>query len=101
MILEPLKIKSLPLFTHLFPRSDGTGCHDLSVTYLSYSPLSRSSKGTLVLLHFLPQVGVICIYEVIDIFPGNIDCSLCFIQPRFPMKYFPYKLNKQGDNIQT
>ena len=25
--------------------------------------------------------GVICISEVIDISPGNVDSSLCFIQP--------------------
>ena len=27
--------------------------------------------------------GVICIYGVIDISPGNLDSSLCFIQPGF------------------
>ena len=25
--------------------------------------------------------GIICIYEVIDISPGNLDSSLCFLQP--------------------
>ena len=25
--------------------------------------------------------GVICISEVIDISPGNLDSSLCFLQP--------------------
>ena len=29
--------------------------------------------------------GVICISEVIDISPGNLDSSLCFIQPVFHM----------------
>ena len=38
---------------------------------------------------------------VIDIFQGNLDSSLCFTSPAFCMMYFPYKLNKQGDNIQT
>ncbi|KAM9698787.1 conserved oligomeric Golgi complex subunit 2-like isoform 1-T1 [Dama dama] len=28
------------------------------------------------------QVGVICITEVVDISPGNLDSSLCFLQPR-------------------
>ena len=39
-----------------------------------YSPLSLSSRGSLV-LHFR------YISEVIDISPSNLDSSLCFIQP--------------------
>ena len=47
--------------------------------------------------------------EVVDVSPGNLDSSLCFIQPSishdvlctaFHMMYSAYKLNKQGDNIQ-
>ena len=38
-----------------------------------------------------------CLSEVIDISPGNLDSSLCFIQPGISHEY---KLNKQGDNIQ-
>ena len=30
---------------------------------------------------FCYKGGIICISEVIDIFPGNLDFSLCFIQP--------------------
>ena len=30
---------------------------------------------------FLHKDGVICISEVTDIFPSNLDSSLCFIQP--------------------
>ena len=41
----------------------------------------------------------VCISEVIDISPGNLDSSLRFIQTTFHMMYFAYKLNKQGDNI--
>ena len=37
---------------------------------------------------FCHKGGVICISEVIDISPGNLD------------SYSAYKLNKQGDNIQ-
>jgi len=44
--------------------------------------------------------GVICISEVIDISPGNLDSSLCLSSPAFLMMYSAYKLNKQGDNIQ-
>ena len=36
--------------------------------------------GSLVPLHFLHKGGVICISEVIDISPGNLDSSFCFIQ---------------------
>ena len=35
-----------------------------------------------------------------DISPGNLDSSLCFIQPSIYMMYSAQKLNKQGDNIQ-
>ena len=30
-----------------------------------------------------PPPPMICISEVIDISPGNLDSSLCFIQPSF------------------
>ena len=30
---------------------------------------------------FSDKGGVICISEVIDISPGNLDSSLCFLQP--------------------
>ena len=52
-------------------------------------------KRIFSLLHF--QGGVICIFEVIDISPGNLDSSLCFIQPSISKHDM---LNKQGDNIQ-
>ena len=43
--------------------------------------------------------GVICISEVIDISPSNLDSSLGFISLVFCMMYSAYKLSKQGDNI--
>ena len=33
------------------------------------------------LFTFCHKGGVICISEVIDMSPGNLDSSLCFIQP--------------------
>ena len=39
-------------------------------------------------------------YKVIDISPGNLDSSFCYMQPDICMMYSAYKLNKQGDNIQ-
>ena len=62
VILEPKNIKSVTCF-HCFPIylpwTDGTRCHDLFSecwvsSLLFHSPLSRSSRGSLVLLHFLP-----------------------------------------------
>ena len=54
------------------------------------------------LFTFCHKGGVICISEVIDISPGSLDSSLCFIQssPAFLMMYSAYKLNKQCNNIQ-
>src|SRR5574337_301667 len=34
-----------------------------------------------ILFTFCHKGGVICIYEVIDISPDNLDSSLCFFQP--------------------
>ena len=52
------------------------------------------------LFTFCHKGGVICISEIIDISPCNLDFSLCFFSPGFLMMYSAYKLNKQGDNIQ-
>ena len=89
LILEPKKIKSLTVSV-VFPSI----CHEVMgldamilvfecwvLSQLFHSPLSLSSRGSLVLLHFCHKGGVICISEVIDISPCNLDSSLCFIQP--------------------
>ena len=75
-------------FFHIYSAwSDGTRCHDLSffkcwvLSQSFHSPLSPSSRGSLVPLHFLPLDGIIFISEIIDISPGNLDSSLWFIQP--------------------
>ena len=57
-------------------------------------------KAPQFLFNFCNKGGVICLPAVIDISPGNLDSSLCFIQPAFCMMYSAYKLNKQDDNIQ-
>ena len=46
------------------------------------------------------KCGIICKSEIIDISPGNLDSSLCFIQPSVSHDVSEYKLIKQGDNIQ-
>ena len=49
------------LFPFYLPGSDGTGCHDLNfleccvLSQLFHSPLSLSSRGSLVPLRFLPS----------------------------------------------
>ena len=83
------------------PWSSFSKCWVLS--QLFHSPLSLSSRGSLLsfkcFFTFCHKGGVICISEVIDIFPGNLDFTLCFIQPDI-LHDVKYKLNKQGDNIQ-
>ena len=63
LILKPKKIKichCFPLFLFYLPWSDGTRCHDLCffecwvLSQLVHSPLSLSSRGSLVPLFFLP-----------------------------------------------
>ena len=57
---------------------------------LFHSPLSLSSRGT-----FCHKGGVICISEVTDISPGNLDSSLCFSHPGIShdKKYHSIKLS--------
>ena len=50
------------------------------LSQLSHCPLSLSSRVSLILC-FLCKGGIISIFEVIDVSPGNLDFSLCFIQP--------------------
>ena len=74
-------------FPIYLPWSDGTRCFDLSffecwvLSQLFHSSLSPSSRGSLVLFTFGRKGDVIGISEVIDISPGNLDSSFCFIQP--------------------
>ena len=59
---------------------------------LSFKPafhsLSPSSRGSLVPLHFLPFRVVICVSEIDDISPDNLDSSLWFIQPSISRNIF-------------
>ena len=95
-----------PLFLFLFatklwdwmPWSWFFKCWVLSQIF--HCPLSPSSRGSLVPLHFLHESDIICISEVVEISPGSLNSSLWFIQPASCMMYSANKLNKQGDNIQ-
>ena len=84
VILEPPKIKSATVSTSICHEVMGPDAMILVFWMLSFkptfplSPLSLSTRGTLV-LHFRHKGGVICISEVVDISPGNLDSNLCFI----------------------
>ena len=65
---------------------------------LSFKPAFSFSSFTFIKGLF--SCGVICIFEVIDISPSNLDSSLCFIQPAFHTMSSAYTLNEQGDNTQ-
>ena len=41
-----------------------------------------------------------CMFEVIEVSPGNLDSSCALSSLTFCMIYSAYKLNKQGNNIQ-
>ena len=93
VILKPPKIKSdivstvSPSISHevMMPWSSFSECWALS--QLFHSPLSLSSRGSLVPLHFLPLMVVSSAYLRLLIFlpaifffsPSNLDSSLCFI----------------------
>ena len=74
-----------------------------ALSQLFHSPLSLSSRGSLVLLHFLPQ-GC-CHLHIwgywLLIFLPAIFISVCASSsPAFLIMYSAYKLKKQGDSIQ-
>ena len=73
-------------FPFYLPWSDGTRCHDLHffecrvLCQLFQSPLSLHQEALEFLFVFCHKGGIICISQVIDSSPGNLDSSLCFIQ---------------------
>ena len=52
------------------------------------------------LLTYCRKGGIICMSDVVDISPHNLDSSLYFISLAFCMMYSAYKLNKKGDSVQ-
>ena len=90
VILKRKKIKSVPVAT-----VSPSVCHEvmglnamiLVFWMLSFKPAFPLSSFTFIkrllkfLFAFCYKSGVICISEVIDISPGNLDFSLCFILP--------------------
>ena len=88
VILEPPKMKSLtvsivsPSICH---EVMGPDAMILVFWMLSFKPTFSLSSFTSIKRLFSSSLssmsGVICISEVIDISPDNLDSSLCFIQP--------------------
>ena len=84
VILEPLKIKSDTVST-LSPSI----CHEVMgldamffvFWMLSFKPIFSLSFTFIKRLFSSFSLSVICVSEVTDISPGNLDSSLCFIQP--------------------
>ena len=96
MILEPKKIKSVTvsIVSHVFAMNDRTRCYDLSFLKVVFKPAFSLSSFIFIkrlfdeenslsgsFFAFCHKGGVICISEVIDTSPGNLDPSLSFIQP--------------------
>ena len=108
VILKPKEINYLTVFIvppSIWHEVMGFNANVLIFWMLSFKPaFSLSSFNFIKWLQFLfaffHKSDVICISEVIDIFLGNLDSRLCFIQQAFRMIHSAYKLNKQGDNIQ-
>ena len=85
VILEPKKIKSDTVSTVSQSISQEVMRSDTIILVfwmLSFKPtFSLSSRGSLLLFTFFHNGGVICIAEIIEISPRNLDSSLCFFQP--------------------
>ena len=65
----------------------------------TFSPSSHQEAFEF-LFTFCHKGGVICISEVIDISPSNLDSSCASSSLAFRMMYSAYKLNTQVDDIQ-
>ena len=70
-------------------------------SFYFHSPLSPSSRGSLVPLHFCHKDGNICISEVIDILLETLIPFCSSSSLAFHMMYSAYKLSKQGDSLQS
>ena len=100
------KVWQFPPFPHLFPMkwwdqmpwSSFSECWALS--QLLHSPLSLSSRGFLVPLHFLPEGWCHLHIRGYCYFSWQSWFQLVLHSPAFLMMYSAYKLNQQGDNIQ-
>ena len=68
---------------------------------LFHSPLSLSSRGFLVPLHFMPlRVESSAYLRLLIFLPAILTPACAYSSPTFLMMCSAYKLNKQSDNIQ-
>ena len=71
--------------TIYLPRSDGTGCHDLSFLNVGFKPAFSLSSSILIKRPFssssLSAGSVVYVSKFINISPGKLHCNLCFIKP--------------------
>ena len=104
VILEPKKVNCVtaspfsPSICHEMMRPDALILLFWMISFkpVFHSPLSPSSRGSLIPLYFLPLGwyhlhiwgGIICISE--DISPSNLDNSLWFISPTFRLMLIAY-----------
>ena len=109
VILEPQKIKSDTISTvspSISHELMGLDAMIFVFWMLSFKPTFSLSSYTFIKRLFSSSSlsaikgGVICISEVLDISPGNLDSSFCFFYSSISHDVSAYTLNKQGDNIQ-
>ena len=84
VILQPKNIKSVTVSPSICHEVMGPDAMTLVFWKLSFkfTLLFHFRQESLYFLFtFCHKGGVICISEVIDISPSNLDSSLCFIQP--------------------
>ena len=93
VILEPKKIKSVTL-SIVSPSI----CHEVIDFFTLLFHFHQEALQ--FLFTFCHKGGIICVYEVIDIFPAILIPACASSSPAFDMMYSAYKLNKQGDNMQ-
>ena len=83
VILEPRKIKSDTVSPSIYHEVMGPDAMILVFWMLSFKPTFSLSSFTFIKKwndDTTHKGGVTCMSEVIDISPGNLDSSLCFIQ---------------------
>ena len=107
VILEPKKIKSVTVAIvspNICQEALGPDAMIFVYEMLSFKPtftlLFHFRLDVLFFLFFFcHKSGVICITDVIEIYPSNLDSGFASSSLAFRMMYSEYKLNKQGEDI--
>ena len=85
VIWEPSKSVCFHCFPIYLPWSDGIRCRDLSFLNVEFQTsfftllFHFHQEALLFLFAFCHKGGVICISEVIDISPGNLDSKILYV----------------------